>query len=327
MQTSNGKKAQKPIRDLIFLPVFSLFRRNPGIFALFYKGVNRTLDKRLLPGKEADMKNAFGGEFDDEIRHIVPTLRKQGVFLAKNYFPNDFLGQAREYFENELRDFDINDTGRFDIEVKDEIHSAQTIKTKVLTDRKTKSVFTGFDSYELHGRRRIRHYDYAHLPPIIEQIYSHKKLIALVSTYYQYPVYVKEVVFERLTPGLSHEPWHFDRTRDQFKVMIPLTTVGLDNGPMTYIPGSHQFTNALAESYSGSFTVNGEQPYLVSKRLADLPRDRVVCTGQPGDAIFFDTLGVHTGSRCQVNHRDVIVVCFEVRSPKNRLFTLMGLKN
>lgn len=312
------KKIKVQFRNFVMSPVFKLFQTSPRAFSLFYKSVDFIFDKRMSPGNE---------NLSDEKGQIVSALRKNGIYLAKGIFSKELIQQAKSYFDREFDHFDINDHQRFEIELKDEIHAAQTIKTKVLMDRKTKNVFTGFDSYQIHGRRRIRHYDFRNQPSIIHQLHSHSLLIDLLSTYYHNPVYVKEIMMERMTPGSSHEPWHFDRTRDQFKVMNPLTSIKLENGPMTYIQSSHIFSDVLAESYSGSFCVSGEKPYLVSKRLADLSGEHFLCTAELGDGVLFDTLGVHTGSLCQVGHRDVIVVCFEVKSPKNKLFTMMGLKN
>lgn len=112
------------------------------------------------------------------------------------------------------------------------------------------------------------------------------EFLSLAEAYYGCPArYEAELIVTRPTPGppCGSQLWHRDHHAGAscLRVMVYLTDVDLNNGPLCYAPGTQ----------TGGARDTGRYD-----RLADCPaEDWLTITGPRGTTIVFDILGYHRG--------------------------------
>jgi hypothetical protein len=111
------------------------------------------------------------------------------------------------------------------------------------------------------------------------------------------------------------DDWHTDTWRFRFKAMLYLGDVTADNAPLRYLAGSHTGASWRWSKFMSSYVAHSAADTAVAHRLraraaagqADNPRlDPVVCTGQAGTVILFDTRGVHGGTTLRDGERFIL---------------------
>lgn len=110
--------------------------------------------------------------------------------------------------------------------------------------------------------------------------------------------------FRTLPPSpLSYVGWHYDVERSNplhLKVQLYLSDVGQDEGAFAYVPGSHR---------------PDAGPYPLVRRLESMPGHRVF-PGRAGDAVLFNSYGVHTSMVNRTTRpRKSIILIYEQRTP------------
>lgn len=113
------------------------------------------------------------------------------------------------------------------------------------------------------------------------------------------------MVVDNMRPTTVHEFqwWHYDRLRDQYKVMILLDDVTPEKGPMKIVPGTHRFHPERRIMDFGMYAAGldyGDVSYSLYSRL----RERTLeLTGKAGDIFIFDTRAFHAHGRCSAGER------------------------
>jgi hypothetical protein len=133
-------------------------------------------------------------------------------------------------------------------------------------------------------------------------------------------------------PALKTDYWHIDSdVWPCLKVLIYMSEVGPEQGPMRYVPGTHKVLTSfeliarktndtlklpvpLFVSLPDAFRVhalfgpylNGDEP----EALAMLSKERVLC-GPGKDVVLFDNNGVHRGGFVRSGSRHIIQCLFE----------------
>lgn len=111
----------------------------------------------------------------------------------------------------------------------------------------------------------------------------------------------------------SSQLWHHDpEDLKVIKTFIYLEDVGEENGPFTYVPGTHPF---------GTHVPKAEQRR-VKERLADdqiadvfPPGTWRICTGPAGTMILADTIGYHRGGKPRVGMRLLVTFTYTSGTP------------
>jgi hypothetical protein len=180
--------------------------------------------------------------------------------------------------------------------------------------------------FQRYGRMRVNFFnlEQAVVPPLIRRVMDDPRLAEVAVRYYGAGVKCRYVLAENLHPSEEGDTWHFDSIGDQFKVMILLSDVGPENGPMRYKLGSHQKPPPEIELFYHQTFRRGLDYGYPSLCLAEKVAGEIkIATGRAGDCFLFDTIGLHAGSRCQMGTRLSLVVAFEVDSRKNRILKRM----
>lgn len=115
--------------------------------------------------------------------------------------------------------------------------------------------------------------------------------------------------------------WHYDRLRDQYKVMILLDKVGPENGPMQIVPRTHRFQQDRRmidfASYAGGSDY-GDLGYALYSRYKP---QTVKLTGEPGDIFIFDTRCYHAHGRPDAGERMTATIYYNsLNTPLNRFW-------
>ena len=126
----------------------------------------------------------------------------------------------------------------------------------------------------------------------------------------------------------THIGWHIDSIYDVIKVMVLLTDVEYNNGPMYFIRGSHRLkddevtrykhkifkwspTEEIAPRLPEDKIINDPDPMTIDSdtpvKFYDDELPKLVATGKRGDAIFFETNALHSGNRALSLRKTVIL--------------------
>jgi hypothetical protein len=222
----------------------------------------------------------------------------------------DLLGEVRSTLDEGF--------SRWEAIFRDRDDSCESVsdeETQWTFGRGTKSHF------ENDSRTRIM-YSYEHTPPPIRNLRDHPLLREVACRYYQLDVGKPHYIMgEKLGPSRIGDSWHVDRIMDQFKIMILLSDVGLEQGPMRYKLGTHQKPPPKLDHFYYQYFRAGPDYSYLSPKLADRAQGEEKLTlGRAGDCIFFDTTGVHAGTRCQAGERLALVFGFDsIPTLRNRV--------
>ncbi len=114
-------------------------------------------------------------------------------------------------------------------------------------------------------------------------------------------------------PATSSQLWHHDpEDLKLIKTFIYLEDVGEENGPFTYVPGTHPFGSRVPTA----------KRHLEKRRLADEqftdvfpPSAWRVCTGPAGTMILADTIGYHRGGKPAAGTRLLVTFTYTSGTP------------
>jgi hypothetical protein len=132
---------------------------------------------------------------------------------------------------------------------------------------------------------------------------------AVLSTYSEQMAETTYVICEELIPSLEGQEWHVDRWDEQIKAMVLLVDVDMENGPLILRRGTHRNRPWEVWKLLHEFhCLGGAYSYMSREIVKRLPGEIVYGTGKAGDVIFFDTLAIHSGTRCLSRERLDFVV-------------------
>lgn len=164
--------------------------------------------------------------------------------------------------------------------------------------------FSPSHGHQFDNDRRI--YGIEKISPIFSRVFSsNQKLDLICSAYLGEPVILQTTMSARIVAAEdcldagSGGGWHRDSFSKQFKAIVYLCDVNMDNGPFMYIKSSHK----LASIRKVLFGLKKHKPSTgcrYTKKEMDevtklLGKEITYCTGKRGDVILADTRGIHTG--------------------------------
>jgi hypothetical protein len=279
---------------------------NERLFLWTYERISRP----PRPGR-ARVPHRFPEGEEQQIEAIVGELRLNGMAIWRGLFAEaDLLGEVRSTLDAGFARW-----AAIFREKDDSCESVIDEETHWTFVRGTKQYF------ERYSRTRLS-YNYDHTPPAIQKLRDDPRLREVACRYYQLDVGPCHYILgEKLSPSPVGDSWHIDRIQDQFKIMILLSDVGPEQGAMKYKLGTHQKPPPKIDHFFYQYFRAGVDYCYVSPPLGDnAPGEDKLAVGCAGDCIFFDTTGLHAGTRCQAGERLALVFGFaDVPSFRNRV--------
>jgi hypothetical protein len=162
-----------------------------------------------------------------------------------------------------------------------------------------KSSFNSFPTF-VHASQDYRIYGFEHLSPVARQLaqeHDYLELAELVNREYSYCAFTLAGWLQSGQKGSSGDGWHRDSYIAQYKAMVYLNNVSLDNGPFEILPGSHLLKSVLTAMNRANlgFLQDRFTDYEVSRIEDALGTGRKSLIGQAGTLILFDSSTVHRG--------------------------------
>lgn len=190
-----------------------------------------------------------------------------------------------------------------------------------------KSRSRAFQFDPISGRSRVIWGSPVKAPPVIRRLMGDPELTGIISSYYNGAnVRCDRVLGEKLVPGEIGDRWHMDSITDQFKVMVLLTSVKATSGPMHYLTGTHHRPSAFDETYHRILNKGYKQfAYPSPNEVSPFLEGLKVCSGSPGNCILFDTIGIHSGTRCEEGERSILSAYYTIDTMKNRMLFSLNL--
>jgi hypothetical protein len=284
---------------------------NERLFLWTYNRISRppTPDQARVPCRFPE------GE-EQQIEAVVDELRRNGMAIWRGLFANpELLDGVRSTLDEDFSRWEAIFRARDDS--CEEVFEEETRRT---FRRGTK------EYYECDSRTRVN-YSYDNTPNSIRRLRDDPRLREVVCRYYQLDAgRCNYILAEKLSPSPVGDSWHIDRIQDQFKVMILLSDVGPEQGAMKYKLGTHQKPPPKIDHFFYQYFRAGVDYCYVSPPLGDkAPGEEKLAVGRAGDCIFFDTTGLHSGTRCQAGERLALVFGFtDVPSSRNRFLAPMA---
>lgn len=223
----------------------------------------------------------------------IKTLRCNGILVIRNFFQKAELELLEEDWENSMHKIDYSDSKYQEVALKNRFY------------------FKGEDGYNFaigspfDGKKRVTFLGDKVLPKNLhDMLHNNCFLNEIVADYYnlRQSVPPQAIMCEELTmPKIFREDmmWHIDNLSDQFKVMVVLQNMTVDDGPFTYIEGTHTICDRLKDRYHKMYSMNGmttqehnhfESSFLDQTRMI---KQGILCAG---DIVLFDCKIHHSAS-------------------------------
>ena len=305
---------------------------------------------------EIRIKAPFDSGVDHErYKECMKSLEEKGIYKYEGMFSKEQLQKLQEFQTSVTSTLTENWTkpnltgGYVDIDARPGGEAYISIKRE----------------FPDTGLLRLQSKSMGFFHPGLEDILKDETLLAIYRTWYKnHSVEISRATMEWLLPAkVNHNGWHCDTLSNQLKAMILLTNVDLDSGPMYYANGSHIITNDFEKKMKhATFNHGVSKPHCLGRRYGmnvctwnggnvTYPSDDVVdnqpleldydpitidgqvyektvATGKPGDVIFFEASGYHSGNICHENYmrRDIVLSCPTESSFIGKFFEFIGKK-
>ncbi len=256
---------------------------------------------------------------DPEIDLIVGEIRKNGVAVMKNVFPAEFVEEVKAELEKGIAGSDA---------------AFQNAPPDLLrVDRPEEGIIFS-QNFKDCGRQMIDWIDLATMPAPIRKFASEPRFMEIVRRYWHVDPSTIHVGGVRLTPCPTDDAWHIDSICDQMKVMLCVSEVTSDNGPMIYKLKTHDHPRVLHDWYFNAYRYGKSDAYGKKSAenrkgsdyagLGNIQAESICLAGKPGDCFVFDTRGVHMASACKQGTRWVAIAGYALETRRNR--ALVSLK-
>jgi len=264
----------------------------------------------------------FDAETENKINQIVSELHEKGIarwdgiYAAKETSEpaKDLLNDVFSRFDETFANLPDDATGSQDGDGSNPWYYERGTKLYVTET----------------GRKRVRfpppqNSEQSEKVKTIEPIFRDERIVEIVSRYFGIKARYKRSMGEIIDPAREGDYWHIDSVGDQVKAMILMSDVDMDNAPVRYKVGTHRLDHEDLRHMKFAFFKYGRgHNYADPKTFRETPGEIVYGTGKVGDCLFFDTLGLHSGTRCAKGRRMVIVVTYIVDTLRNNFNHYVG---
>lgn len=280
----------------------------------FSDGYRQLTEQRFTRRKRGDRRM---GDQETVVEDIVRQLRETGFARWPGFLSAEQIASGNDEMER--------------LEAKWHEHFADACDNANVDDAASGATYTHINFAEYRRLRvnflqsKVRKASSA--PVLVGDLLACEPLSEVASRYFDHDTTTNYLLAERLEPSPKADNWHIDRIVDQLKVMILLTDVTPDQGPLRYKLGTHRPRPELMSVYHRMFGNGVSDGYLETELAERLSGEVVFGTGKAGDALFFDTLGVHSGTMCRADFRRAYVTTFTGKTRKTRQLLKLSPQN
>lgn len=243
-----------------------------------------------------------------QTQHVLNSIHEDGFCQIPGLFSDtEFLEQARKRtIEATNMALDIH---KNQLAVKPGMEHEEGLGF----DQPSNSYYCPNSGLPFQGRARAHwrpSYPGMQKSQILLDVFNHP-LVQDVYKKYLSPLHQdSEILMERVEPAYVSDIWHIDKYSYQLKMAILLTDVTFKHGPTRYKRGTHICNNFdKAKLIHDSFFLNDlAYNYPTAPVVGRMPEETVYFTGKAGDAVFFETHGIHSGTRCLEGERLLLMV-------------------
>lgn len=226
------------------------------------------------------------------LQEILDTVKREGICVVKDMWnPTELEGvqeRIRAYFRTRKG-------VRFDVNNKSDVRNADVKENKPYLVSLTAA------DLEVHC-------------PLVRQMVRNE-FVEVAGGYLGIYPFLRSISawlnFPTDLPECKSQLWHWDASDFRMlKVFTYLTDVGEENGPFTYLPGTH------FQGYNRHLVARMKERFSSEDMAKRVGRDQwKVCTAAAGTVIFADTTGFHRGGRCEQNDRILVQAEFTGHHP------------
>lgn len=247
------------------------------------------------------------------------------LYIKSRHYNNYSVDRSLTKFQNEL-----------DILINDGILFIPNFFEKKIVDQISQEIkHTMFDLYEdkYEGdlkNHRFENYGVYRLLDVDRISPTSKKFFDLDLVNQLAKAYVSKdtISFQRMVefkplPGYTSvsDNWHFDDWKHRFKAFLYLSDVSNEEGPFTYLKGSHNQNLEWRKRKEVEYFIYGKQKgsygYFLPDEVEYIKKKYNLkvaeCNAEAGSLIIADTRGLHKGNVLRKNHRLLLANYFDIR--------------
>lgn len=246
----------------------------------------------------------------------VNILQTNGIYIAKSLFNASEVSELLIDWKNSMKNVpEVSDViyhksllNRFYFESNNNIGYA----VGSIHDGKKRALFYDKNSLPEYFDKHLRKNDF--LNTIVKKYYNFKRELepdVVMAEHLYSPKYYRD-----------NEAWHIDNLSDQFKVMIVLEDMTVDDAPFTYVEQTHKVNDSFKDRYHKMFATNGmttqeQNHFEKSFTKTSLAKQGILSAG---DAILFDCRIHHTATFAKNggDRKNVVLYYTAVPTVKNK---------
>ncbi|MCB0318778.1 MAG: hypothetical protein KDD56_08470 [Bdellovibrionales bacterium] len=165
---------------------------------------------------------------------------------------------------------------------------------------------------------------FPHSPPrnqALQQVMFDPRVAEIATRYTKGNVSLSYMLCELLEPVEKGDDWHIDSLKDDFKMMVILTDVTENHGPIRCLLETKDNIDLMGPVMHSTYTHGLNYAYPSYPLIRGVKNEVLFGTGKAGDAIFFDVGMIHSGTACKQDHRYTLVTRYSVDNVRNRVMT------
>jgi len=249
---------------------------------------------------------------------IVTELRENGICVVEKYFDNNDLLLLKEDWNFSMNKFpNLTDS---DIE--------KTLKNRFVF--KTIDKINYVKGSDFDGKRRIIYSNKDTFPNNFRKLLNENQEFKSIIQDYFYvdsPIFPNAIMAENLFEPKYYRDdyyWHIDNLSDQFKIMIILEDMTLDDAPFIYINKTHKVYDCYKNRYHKMYAINGittQESNHFEETFSQTTESVRKAVLKAGDVVFFDCKIHHTASFCKNNgnRKNIMIYYNSIPTIRNKI--------
>jgi len=222
--------------------------------------------------KKSQYKEDFKEKKD--LNHIVNSIKENGYFVIENYFSQEKCKQIKKKID---------------------------LLIKQLSGSKNLNIDEQDSDHRIFGSEKYSE--------LINDFYKDNFLLDIAQNYFQGKIWNSNTLAARIDYKKgnlgSGGGWHRDAHHYQFKAIIYLSDVTIENGPFQILQGSHKLDRVFDDMETMNITsmTTRYTHQQVTKLIDQKPNEYKILTAKAGTLLLADTSTIHTGMPIKKGNR------------------------